>query len=52
MIEEDMFVAGGDDIVVEDTRVDGVWVLACENGVDWVEFVEASDGLCGGSGLA
>ncbi len=52
MVHEDILIACGDDIVVEDAGVDGVGVLAGKDGVGGIEFVDAGDGLAGGSGLA
>jgi len=52
VVHEDIFVACGDDIVVEDARVDGVWVLACKDDAGGIKLVCSGEGLAGGAGLA
>lgn len=47
MVEEDVFIAYADDVVVEDTGVDGFGVLLGEEEVGEGDLVDAGDGLGG-----
>lgn len=45
MIKEEVFVTYADDVVVEDTGVDGVWILLSKEKVCGGDLMKSGDGL-------